>query len=261
MRIFLLCVLGASIVTAQRAPLPDEKGIVAVAEKKLAADPKNADLVLALSKAQADVWRFEDAIATDSKGLEDNPDDARLWLDRGHRHVTLRHFDQALKDLDNAKLFDPSLTEIWYHIGLVYYFRGEFAKAFPVWQHVREMSKTDDSLASSSDWLYMTLRRLGREKEAAAVLEQIKPDMKITGSPYYFQRLLFYKGLKKESEVFNPETAGDLEFATSGYGVANWYLYNGNPAKAKAIFEKIVGGKYWPAFGFIAAEAELARMK
>ena len=41
---FLLCVLCAVVVlSAQppRAPLPDEKGIVAEAEKKLAADPTN----------------------------------------------------------------------------------------------------------------------------------------------------------------------------------------------------------------------------
>ena len=263
MRVLLLGVLCASVLVAQpaRAPLPDEKGIVAAAEKALVADPKNMDLVLALGKAQADVWRFEDAIATYSKGLEENPDDARLWLNRGHRHITLRHFDQALRDLDNAKLFEPNMTEAWYHIGLVYYFRGDFARAFPAWQRCRELSTSDDSVASSSDWLYMTLRRLGREKEAAAVLERIKPGMKITGSPYYFQRLLFYKGLKKEAEIFDPAKAGDLEFATVGYGLGNWYLYNGNPAKGKAIFERIVSGKYWPAFGFIAAEAELARMK
>jgi hypothetical protein len=29
--------------------------------------------------------------------------------------------------------------------------------------------------------------------------------------------------------------------------------------KAKEIFEKVIKGKYWAAFGYIAAEAELAR--
>ncbi|SRR5258706_5713133 len=258
----LLCVLCAFVVlSAQRAPLPDEKGIVAEAEKKLATDPNNVDLVLALGKAQADVWRFEDAIATYTKGLEANPDEARLWMNRGHRKVTLRRFDEAMRDLNNAKLFDDKMVDVWYHIGLVFYFRGEFNKALPIWEHVREISKTDDSICSASDWLYMTLRRLNKPDEAAKVLEKITPGMKITGSPFYHQRLLFYKGLKKEAEIFDPAKAGDLELATVGYGLGNWYLYNGNPAKAKEMFEKIVQGKYWPAFGFIAAEQELARMK
>jgi hypothetical protein len=30
---------------------------------------------------------------------------------------------------------------------------------------------------------------------------------------------------------------------------------------AEEFFRRIVSGKYWPAFGFIAAEAELARNK
>jgi tetratricopeptide (TPR) repeat protein len=251
------------VLSAQpsRAPLPDEKGIVAEAEKKLAADPTNVELVLALGKAQSDLRRFEDAIATYTQGLEVNPDEPRLYLNRGHRHITMRRFDQALRDLNNAKLFDPKTVEVWYHIGLVHYFRGDFNKALPVWEQTREMSKTDDQIASSSDWLYMTLRRLGKTEEAAKVLEGISKGMKITGSPFYHQRLLFYKGLKKESEIFDPAKAGDLELATVGYGLGNWHLYNGNPAKAKEYFLKIVAGTYWPAFGFIAAEQELARMK
>jgi len=49
--------------------------------------------------------------------------------------------------------------------------------------------------------------------------------------------------------------------ATLAYGVANWHLYNGRKAEAVAIFERIVKGPNWMPFGFIAAEAELARMK
>jgi hypothetical protein len=53
----------------------------------------------------------------------------------------------------------------------------------------------------------------------------------------------------------------DLALATQGYGVGNWYLYNGDTSKAVTIFEKIVTGKSFSSFGFIAAEVELARMK
>jgi hypothetical protein len=35
----------------------------------------------------------------------------------------------------------------------------------------------------------------------------------------------------------------------------------GNTAKAREVFEKIVGGAGWNAFGFIAAEADLRRIK
>ncbi len=77
----------------------------------------------------------------------------------------------------------------------------------------------------------------------------------------YYNRLLFYKGLKNEAELVNVDKATDLEIATLLYGVGNWQLYNGNPAKAREYFKKIVSGKYRPAFGVIAAEAELSRKK
>ena len=43
------------------------------------------------------------------------------------------------------------------------------------------------------------------------------------------------------------------------YGLGNWYYYNGNPEKAKEIYEKLLGSGTWAAFGYIAAEAELSR--
>ncbi|MGH7595148.1 MAG: tetratricopeptide repeat protein, partial [bacterium] len=56
------------------------------------------------------------------------------------------------------------------------------------------------------------------------------------------------------------KNATDLDIATQGYGVGNWYFYNGQAEKAREIFEKVIKGKYWAAFGYIAAEAELRRM-
>src|SRR6266404_444229 len=58
------------LAVAQGDPLPDEKGVVAEAQKKLAADPKNVKLILELANAQAAVWRMDDAIATYSEGLK-----------------------------------------------------------------------------------------------------------------------------------------------------------------------------------------------
>ncbi len=107
----------------------------------------------------------------------------------------------------------------------------------------------------------MTYRRMNKPAEASKVLERITPEMKVKENKSYFDRLLFYKGLKKEGELVNVEKATDLEIATVGYGLGNWHLYNGNRAKAEEIFRKIVSGKYWPAFGFIAAEVEISRKR
>jgi hypothetical protein len=71
---------------------------------------------------------------------------------------------------------------------------------------------------------------------------------------------MLYKGLKKKTEILHDKLT-DLEIATVGYGIGNWYLYNGDKAKASEVFQRITSGKYWPAFGFIAAETELTRMR
>ena len=41
--------------------------------------------------------------------------------------------------------------------------------------------------------------------------------------------------------------------------MGNWYLVNGDRAKAKDIFDRVLAGRAWAAFGFIAAEADTKR--
>lgn len=107
----------------------------------------------------------------------------------------------------------------------------------------------------------MTLRRLGRSAEAAVLLENIKPDMEIIENTAYHRRLLMYKGLLQPEDLLKTDNASELDVATYGYGVGNWHLYNGNREKAVEVFERVIAGPYWPAFGFVAAEVELARMR
>jgi hypothetical protein len=57
------------------------------------------------------------------------------------------------------------------------------------------------------------------------------------------------------------DSADSLGSASLGYGVGNWFLYNRDKIRARQIFRKVVGGTQWASFGFIAAEAELARLE
>jgi hypothetical protein len=105
----------------------------------------------------------------------------------------------------------------------------------------------------------MTLRRLGREAEAKQALEPIREQMDILENQAYHARLLMYKNLRTPESVLNLNTADDVQIATQGYGVGNWYLVNGDKQKAREIFDRVVAGKAWAAFGYIAAEADLRR--
>ena len=119
---------------------------------------------------------------------------------------------------------------------------------------------SDDLTAGASDWRYMTLRRIGRAEDAAKVLEPIVPGMKVKDGQQYCERLMMYKGAKKPEEPLAPGRDPVSE-ATLACGVANWHLYNGRKDEVKALFQKIITGPNWMPFGFIAAEAELARMR
>ncbi len=241
----------------------DEKGEIAAAEKKLTADPKNIEAFIALGKAQANIWRYHAAIETYTRGLTLDAKHAMLYRYRGHRYLSTRQFDKAVSDMGKAAKLKADDFDIWYHLGLAYYLKGNFSKAVAAYEKcyaVAEKSGEDDSIIAISDWLYMAYRRLNKTAHAALILARITPTMKVKENKSYFDRLLFYQGKKQESELVNLEKATDLEIATVGYGLGNWHLYNGNRAKAEEYFRRIVSGRYWPAFGFIAAETELVRM-
>jgi hypothetical protein len=106
----------------------------------------------------------------------------------------------------------------------------------------------------------MTYRRLGRDEDAARVLEDIREEMDVIENFAYHKRLLMYKGLIEPEELLNPD-ADELDLATQGYGVANFYYVNGDVDKAREILDRVLEGEYWAAFGYIAAEADVKRME
>jgi hypothetical protein len=109
--------------------------------------------------------------------------------------------------------------------------------------------------------MWMTLMRLGRKAEAAKLLERITPKMDILENQSYHRRLLMYKGLEKPDALLDTAKADDTTIATQGYGVGNYYYVTGDTNRARGVFERVVAGSGWNAFGFIAAEADLARLK
>ena len=261
---------------------PKLEADLAQAETDLASRPTDADALIWVGRRLAYLWRYQDAIATFSKGVSLHPKDPRMYRHRGHRYITTRQFDRAVEDFDEAvalikgtkdeiepdgapnPLNKPRSTlhfNIWYHLGLAHYLRGDFEKALTAYEECMKVSNNDDSIVATSDWLWMTLMRLGRQAEAARVLERITPKMDILENGSYHRRLLMYKGVEKPETLLDPTDADDLTIATQGYGVANWYLVTGNPVRARDLLEKVVGGRSWSAFGYIAAEADLQRSK
>ena len=242
-------------------------------------NPDDADALIWLGRRTAYLGRYREAIAIFSEGIKKHPGDARMYRHRGHRYITVRELDNAIADLEKAAELiagQPDEVEpdgapnpqniptstlqsnIWYHLGLAQYLQGDFAHAAFAYSEGLKVSKNDDMLVATANWLYLALRRLGRDDEAGALLAPIKKDMNIIENNAYHKLLLMHKGEVTPDEVL-AEAKDDLNRATLGYGVGAFYLLNGEPDKARAVFEQIIAGPLWPAFGHLAAEADLSR--
>jgi tetratricopeptide (TPR) repeat protein len=255
---------------------------LAEALAELEAHPESADAWIWAGRRLAYLGRYREAIQTYTDGLSRFPDDPRFLRHRGHRHITVREFDEAIDDLEragrmiqgtedqvepdglpNARGIPTSTLHfnIWYHLGLAHYLQGDFEAALEAYQRCMDVSRNPDSVVATSHWMYMTLRRLGRDAEAEQVLEPIVEDMDVIESTAYHELLLMYKGAATPAELLGPTgESATLQSTTTAYGVGNWYLYNGDGDRAFQIFDQIhLGRSQWAAFGYIAAEAELSR--
>jgi tetratricopeptide (TPR) repeat protein len=121
-----------------------------------------------------------------------------------------------------------------------------------------QVSTNDDMLVATTHWLYMTLRRMRKNEQAAKLLERIHNKMEIIEDFDYYDLLLMYQQKRSVESLLGASGGNDLKSSTLLYGIGNWYQYNGQTEKAREIFRRILEGKQWAAFGYLAAEAELA---
>jgi tetratricopeptide (TPR) repeat protein len=272
-----ISLLGKFLYAAE----PAERVLKKFREYKAAyeADPQNADNLIWFGRFTAYKGDYAGAIAIYTKGIAMFPNDPRMYRHRGHRYITRRKFDLAVLDFEQAaELIKDKPNEIepdgmpnarnipvstlhgniWYHLGLSYYLVHDLENALRAYQNCLATGTSPDNVVSATHWLTMILRRLGRQDEAEAYLKNITADMDVIENIDYHRICLFYKGelpldelLKKEDN----ENAGDA----IKYAVGNWYFYNGDRDKAKAVFEEILAGKSWPSFGYIAAEAHFVK--
>lgn len=257
---------------------------LAVAQASYERAPTDPDSIIWYARRLGYLGRFRESIAVYTRGIELHPDNPWMYRHRGHRYISVRELDNAIADLEKAvqlvagkeDIVEPDgqpnaqntpigtlHSNIWYHLGLAYYLKGDFARAADVYRQEIAAARNDDRRVSTGHWLYMSLRRQGKDAEARAMLAPFGRDMHVIENGTYHELMLLYKGELPVDSVLAVGPSGEMSVtdATAAYGVGNWHLYNGRPAEAEAIFRRIMGGGQWAAFGYIAAEAELARMK
>lgn len=235
-----------------------DTGAVARAERALAQDPKNLDLIARLGAAQVAIRQYREAIATYTKGLAFAPRDTAFYRERGHRELSVREFDKAEADLRHGLTLDSTDYGCLYHLGIIRFLRGDFAGAAGLFTRALPLAPDSSERAGSTDWLWMSLSRGGHAAEAQALLDR-HPDSLHTNI-VYTRRLRVYRGEVAPDSAFTPADTDDISVATLSYGIGDWYLVKGDTTKARQWFRRAVASGGWPAFGFIVAEVELKRL-
>ena len=244
--------------------------------KRYQRDSLDRDNIIWYGRRLAYLGKYREAIEVFTKGIDLYPNDARFLRHRGHRYITLRCFDKAIADLEKAAVLindredeiEPdgipnSLniptgtlhTNTWYHLGLAHYLSGNYKKALAAYEKGIRISDNNDMFVAMLNWLNITLRKLGRKQEADKWLTKVNDTMQLIENRDYLEVLLAYKNRNENRLVEKTKSQETLSNATLGFALGNYYLLQGDDNKAREIFNKVLAGKQWASFGFIAAEA------
>ncbi|CAN5644160.1 hypothetical protein BH23GEM11_BH23GEM11_06860 [soil metagenome] len=243
-------------------------------------NPDDPDLWIWVGRHQAYLGQYRIAIETFTEGRERFPDDARFLRHRGHRWITLREFGEARSDLTRATetmgaeggVIEPDglpnpagipLTTLafnaWYHRALAEYLDGDFQAARGSWESTLDVSDNPDLEAASRYWLHLTLRRLGEDDRAAEVAAAVSADEELLENDTYRDLLLHFRGDLPADAVL-PSDGEGLASVTALYGLGIHALLQGDEGEAMRRFQEILDRPdQWPAFGYVAAEIEVAR--
>ena len=251
------------------------------AEVRFRRHPDDVDAAIWVGRRTAYLGLYRESIEIYSRAIEMHPENAALYRHRGHRFITVRQFRNAVGDFNravelvtgeedvveqdgmpNARNIPTSTLQfnIWYHLGLAHYLLGAFENALEAYESCMAVSSNPDARIATTYWMVMTLWKLGRTQDAESVLASISGGMDIIENDSYYRLLLMFKGMIEVDQLL-PPGGETLDNATVGYGIGNWHLVNGREKEAECIFESIISGSQWAAFGSIAAEAELARWR
>jgi tetratricopeptide (TPR) repeat protein len=249
-----------------------------------AARPNDPDALIWVGRRIAYLGRYREAIAVFSDGIRRFPNDPRTYRHRGHRYISVRELDAAIADLEKAAELmrgrpdevepdgQPNArgipigslqSNVWYHLALAHYLKGDWDRAARAARSGVQISNNPDRLVSQTHWLYMALRRARRDAEAAHALIPIRDDFDIIENQSYYRLVKLYKigvPVAVLDSVLGSGAANPSD-ASFAYGVANWALYNGDTTRAVLTFERLWTGGSWASFGYIAAEADLARLR
>lgn len=264
-------------------PVPSES-VMADYEATKTTSESNPDDVEALiwyGRRTAYLGQYQEAIRIYSEGIAKFPNEPKLYRHRGHRYISIREYDKAIKDLEKAaELIEGMPNEIepdgmpnamnipvsslhgniYYHLGLAYYLKQDYEKAYTAYLKCRESGSHYDNIVSSTHWLYMIQQRLGNPSKADSLLAPIHRDSTVIENQSYADLCMLYKGWLPVDSLIQQGPGGNPSNDAVRYGVANWYLYRGDTSQSQQMLKELLETKSFASFGYLAAEQDWIRL-
>ncbi len=242
----------------------------------------NSDNLIWIGRRHAYLGNYESAIKYFSQGISTYPLDARFYRHRGHRLITNRCFGRAINDLKKAVNLSSSKSNeieldglpnalniptstikgnIYYHLGLAYYFESQLKDAMLAFEKCIKLSKNNDSYIAAANWLYIIYYQLKMINKADKLLITINNEMNLIENHSYLSILNLYKNsndlIKIEKKIFKEESLNNI---TVAFGLGNFYLLKGETEKAYKIYNLITNSDQWSSFAYIGAEVMLKKL-
>lgn len=269
--------IPAPTMSASQQQLLDSQ--LTIAKAQLEKEPSNADHIIWYARRLGYLGRYTDAVEALTAGIRLHPTDARMYRHRGHRYLTLRCFDKAIADLEKAAALvkgqpdevEPDgqpneaniptstlQTNIYYHLGLAWFYQKELAKATQAFAQCLALSKNNDMYVASANWLHLMYRIQGNESAACRLLNSIGPNMELLENQVYHQILMLYKYRTKAPDALATaqNEKGDVQGASYLYGLYRYLKWSGAKAEANSVKNTLLQTKQYGSFGYIAAEQD-----
>ena len=197
--------------------------------------PSKPEAILALEQALRALGRIGDAIELLTHGLEANPDEPRLLLERGGHYISFRKFDVAARDLSKAA---ETLPAARCALGLAQYLSADYVRA----------KETYGKCSDPGVFGYLATRRTGGSDAARPVPTGPPPTAATT--------------IKLPGSVSSTASETPRPIAAS-YMEAVERLLAGDEDAARERMKKIVekNRRDWMEPAYIAAEVDYARLK
>ena len=180
----------------------DADKALALAEKAVALDPKNAEGLYVRGVARAALHKSADAVADYDKALELDPKKVEVYDRRGSEHFKLGQFKESVADFDRFLEAKPDEKPGHWRRGISLYYAGRYdegRKQFAAYE------KVDTNDVENAVWHFLCAARADGVDKARPTMLKIGKDNRIPMMKVYD----LYHGDAKPEDVLTAAQAGE----------------------------------------------------